>query len=109
MTAKEARVKSDTVRSAQVQAAKKVALSEWEQSLIPAIEKVCKTGGYTANYIWGIDFFKDAQVAPCDFQDALISIFQLYGYKAEVHCDYFGNASVKQIRAHLSWKGEGNE
>ena len=108
MTAKEARVKSDTVRNAQMQAAKEVALSEWDGSLVPKIDKACKVGDYSISYGWDAAFMNNKQVHPYDFQDAIIAVCENLGYAAKVSCDHHCGAVVKTY-IELSWKGEGNE
>lgn len=108
MTAKEARVKSDTVRNAQVQAAKELALSEWDVSLVPKIDKACKVGDYSISYSWDAAFMNNKQVHPYDFQDAIIAVCENLGYAAKADCHYLCGSLVK-VYIELNWKGEGNE
>ena len=105
MTAKEARAKSNTVRNAQIQAAKELALSEWGTNLVSKIDEACKAGNYSVGYSWDAVFFKDKQVHPYDFQDAIIAVCEDLGYAAKVSCECRCGSVVK-IYIELNWKGE---
>lgn len=108
MTAKEARAKSDAVRNVQIQAAKELALSEWNTSLAPKIDEACKTGGYSVYYNWDAEFFKNKQAHPRDFEDAILAVCENLGYAAKARCDYLCGSFVKMYM-ELNWKGEENE